>query len=195
MGTDSRYGRRDFLKDSLVSFAKTAHEYVSHRDAPRAEAPMPVRTDWARPPGAVAEPLFLERCTKCGDCVDACPYEVLQSHPQQGFPVLFPNERPCSLCEDFPCMAACETQALEPVEGRTEVTLGTAEISISRCTAEQGCHACVASCPVGAIQMDFACLRVVVAETECVGCGLCALTCRTVSDHGAIRIRPFIHHG
>jgi formate hydrogenlyase subunit 6/NADH:ubiquinone oxidoreductase subunit I len=31
-----------------------------------------------RPPGAVAEPDFLERCTKCDQCLRVCPTNVLQ---------------------------------------------------------------------------------------------------------------------
>ena len=31
-----------------------------------------------RPPGAVAEPEFLERCTKCDQCLRVCPTNVLQ---------------------------------------------------------------------------------------------------------------------
>ena len=31
-----------------------------------------------RPPGSVAEPEFLERCVKCGQCMRVCPTNVLQ---------------------------------------------------------------------------------------------------------------------
>ena len=30
-----------------------------------------------RPPGAVPEEEFLAKCTKCGLCVEACPYKAL----------------------------------------------------------------------------------------------------------------------
>lgn len=38
MATDPVYGRRRFLKDSVVSLAKTAQEFVKHRDAPSEKA-------------------------------------------------------------------------------------------------------------------------------------------------------------
>ena len=62
MSDDPEYGRRRFFKESVLSFARTAHEFVKHRDAAPEAKPMEVhRTDWLRPPGAVEEALFLER--------------------------------------------------------------------------------------------------------------------------------------
>ena len=46
MSADRTYGRRDFFKDSVISVAKAAHEFVKHKDAPREQAPPAVRTDW-----------------------------------------------------------------------------------------------------------------------------------------------------
>ena len=37
MAADPKYGRRDFLKDSVVSVAKAAREFAAHKDAPRCE--------------------------------------------------------------------------------------------------------------------------------------------------------------
>ena len=67
------YGRRNFLKQSVVSLGVTVHEYVKHRDAEdvKEEKPEKVRTDWLRPPGALEEPQFLESCTGCGECRSA----------------------------------------------------------------------------------------------------------------------------
>ncbi len=87
VATDPTYGRRDFLKDSVVSVAKAAQEFSKHQQAtPEQPAPLPVRTDWLRPPGAVDEALFLERCTQCGDCAKVCPYGSISFHPQNGTP-------------------------------------------------------------------------------------------------------------
>ena len=192
MATDSPYGRRDFLKDSVVSVAKAAQEFSKHQDTvPEQPAPAPVRTDWLRPPGAADEALFLERCTQCGDCAKVCPYGSITSHPQNGTPVIFADHTPCYLCEDVPCIAACATEALLPVEGREQIRMGLAVVSHRVCTAGQGCHACAAKCPTDALAMDFGTQRLVVTTERCVGCGLCEQVCRTVNDRVAIRVTPF----
>ncbi len=181
------------MKDSVLSFARAAHEFVKHRDAPSdktAQAAPPPRTDWLRPPGSVTEPLFLERCTRCGDCVKACPYGSITVDQQNGLPVIYPDAVPCYLCDDFPCIAACETEALLPVGSPAEVRMGLAVVSHRDCTAGQGCHACVSRCPTGALGMDFETFRVGVSAERCVGCGLCEQTCKTVNDTIAIRVVP-----
>src|SRR5256885_3395681 len=120
MGEDFDKGRREFLKQSALSVGKTVYEYYQQQKEPPSETgpkepPVKVRTDWLRPPGAVVEELFLDRCTRCGDCLPACPYGSIKKDVATGYPVIFANESPCYLCEDFPCIAACETEALLPV--------------------------------------------------------------------------------
>ena len=191
MAIDPSYGRRDFLKDSVVSVAKAAQEFAKHQETgPEEQAPPPVRTDWLRPPGAVAETLFMERCTQCGDCAKVCPHGSITFHQQNGTPVIFADQVPCYLCEDMPCIAACATEALLPVEGREQIHLGLAVVSHRICTAGQGCHACASKCPTDALSMDFDTQRLAVETERCVGCGLCEYVCRTVNDRVAIRVTP-----
>lgn len=190
MATDPKYGRRDFFKDSVISVAKAAKEFSSHADAvPEKPAPA-MRTDWLRPPGAVGEAIFLERCTKCSDCMKVCPHESIVIH-QDGTPVIYPDQMPCYLCDDTPCIAACATEALLPLGSVNEARMGVAVINHRLCTAGQGCHACVSKCPTDALTMDFDAQRLVVAVERCVGCGMCEHVCRTVNDHIAIRVTPF----
>ena len=190
MSSEPEFGRRRFIKESVLSIAKTAREYVKHRDAPPDQGAPAWRTDWLRPPGAVEEALFLERCTRCADCVEACPYESIAKSPVDGFPMILPDEEPCRLCDDFPCIAACETEALLPVPERGYVRMGLAKVAHRDCTASQGCHACVSRCPTGALVMDFGSLKVDIVARQCVGCGLCEQVCRTVNDRIAIKVIP-----
>lgn len=190
MSANPKYGRRDFLKDSVWSVAKAAHEFAKHREAPPVQTAPPVRADWLRPPGAVAETLFMERCTSCGDCAKACPYDSIRADPQNGTPIIFADENPCHLCDEFPCIEACGTEALTPVTGRDDVRMGIAVVSHRACTAEEGCHACVSKCPTEALSMDFDQLRLTVSTERCVGCGVCEQICKTVNDQRAIRVRP-----
>ncbi|MCA9726280.1 MAG: 4Fe-4S binding protein, partial [Candidatus Eisenbacteria bacterium] len=46
-------------------------------DGARAFGPIPL----LRPPGAIREDLFLERCTKCLDCAVVCPYGAIRPAP------------------------------------------------------------------------------------------------------------------
>jgi len=187
---DPSYGRRDFLRDSARSVTRTAQELARRTDMAPAPVQPTVRTDWLRPPGAVEEVVFLERCTRCGDCIKACPPGAIVAHAQDGTPVILADRSPCLLCEDFPCISACRAEALLPVEGVGAVRMGTAAISHRLCTAGQGCHACVSRCPTNALSMDLESLRLVVSSATCVGCGMCEAVCRTVNDQVAIRVTP-----
>jgi len=192
--SDQALGRRTFLRHSMVSLGATVQQFVKHRDAPSAEEPQKVKIlekpGWLRPPGAAPEDLFLERCTKCGDCIDACPHDAIESLMVQETPGIYPGETPCQLCEGFPCILACETEALMPLHNLYDVRMGVAKVSRNVCTAGNGCNACVSKCPTGAISMDFVVLLVAVDESLCVGCGVCQYICGTVNDRAAIRVTP-----
>lgn len=187
-------GRRTFLRHSVISIGATVQEFVKNRDAPssvkKEQQPASEKTGWLRPPGAVEEEMFLERCTGCADCVEACPHDAIQTLSSNDTPVIFPEESPCQLCEDLPCIGACETEALLPLESRFQVNMGVAKVWPKMCTAGNGCNACVSKCPTGAISMDFALFRIGVDDMRCVGCGVCQYICQTVNDRAAIRIVP-----
>ncbi|HXV67395.1 MAG TPA: 4Fe-4S dicluster domain-containing protein [Nitrospira sp.] len=190
MANDPSYGRREFVKDSVRSVAKAAKEFAWQRDAAPAPVLPPVRTDWLRPPGAVDDALFLERCTRCGDCIKVCPPGAIVAHVQDGTPIIFADRSPCLLCDDLPCIAACSVEALLPVEGVGHVRMGLAAVSHRLCTAGHGCHACVSKCPTNALGRDLDSLQLVVTPEACVGCGMCEAVCKTVNDHIAIRVTP-----
>ena len=146
------------------------------------EEPAPRR--WLRPPGALPEPAFLQTCTQCTACQEACPYQSIRRlgpefARQAGTPAIVPDESPCYLCEDMPCIAACEPRALRPV-ARNEVRMGLAVIDRTACYVTQGqpCDYCVTRCPLReeAIRLDGSGLPRVIDE-GCTGCGVCAYLC------------------
>ncbi len=138
---------------------------------------------WLRPPGALAEPDFLEKCTRCTDCAEACPYDSIRRlgpefGPAAGTPAIIPTESPCYLCQDTPCIPACPDGALVmlPV---AQVSIGTALIDLNACYVSQGqrCNYCVKRCPLGQSAIAFDPNGLPSIEDGCVGCGVCAYLC------------------
>jgi ferredoxin-type protein NapG len=133
-----------------------------------------------RPPGALAEPDFLRSCTRCGDCIEACPHDAIRLAAPRlreaaGTPVVEPHEAPCLLCEDFPCVAACEPGALRD---DALAVLGAARVQELDCLNRLGspCSVCVERCPVpGAISLAGTVPQV--NESLCTGCGQCQHVC------------------
>ncbi|MHC4910070.1 MAG: 4Fe-4S dicluster domain-containing protein [Planctomycetota bacterium] len=175
--------RRDLLRGRLGR--RDAAE-APPRPAPR------VTTTPLRPPGAVDEQAFLAGCTRCGDCVDVCPVKAIVPAPAAygaaaGTPMIDPHSAACVMCEDMPCIAACEPGVLLP---DVPVRMGTAEIRAVYCIAHQGttCTLCVEQCPVeGAIVVDGR-GRPTVDATTCVGCGVCQYVCP--APYNAVVVQP-----
>jgi len=70
-----------------------------------------------RPPGAVPEEEFIGLCIKCGQCLQVCPYdsiklEDIDGKAAVGMAYIEPRERGCYLCDAFPCILACPSEAL-----------------------------------------------------------------------------------
>ncbi|MEZ4655202.1 MAG: 4Fe-4S dicluster domain-containing protein [Candidatus Eisenbacteria bacterium] len=156
-------------------------------DGARAFGPIPL----LRPPGAIREDLFLERCTKCLDCAVVCPYGAIRPAPARyrsaaGTPWIDPSEQPCWSCPDAPCVRACTPGALDVFPPSP---MGTALIQEQTCLAYQGgfCTVCSERCPVdGAIELAQG--RPKVQERLCTGCGVCHFVCP--APENAIAILP-----
>jgi len=152
-----------------------------------------------RPPGALPPQEFLAACIRCGQCVEACPYDAL--HPATlaqgvavGAPVVAPRESPCKLCQGYDelkCIIACPTPALQPVAEWRDIRMGAAVIHHDTCLAWQGtpCRACWHACPFPneAIELDERGRAILIAE-KCVGCGMCDHAC--ITEPSSITIIP-----
>ena len=146
------------------------------------------RTAPLRPPWALTETLFTERCTRCGDCLDACPTGILHKG-RGGFPQVDFSRGECLFCND--CTDACTPAALHKSQDRAPWALKVS-LDTETCIAFQGveCRACADPCESRAIRMRPHVGGVALPEIDfstCTGCGACYAPCPVQ----ALRIQPF----
>ena len=164
-------------KQAAASGAELALERAANRFTPRVQ----------RPPGALSELEFLVACTRCSECVDACPVGAILTLDggagvSAGTPFLDVNKvRPCVACEDAPCMPACPSGALRVIDIRDAV-MGTAEVDRETCIEWLGgtCERCLKACPYpgDALLVDEE-GRPYIDPRTCIGCGMCVAACPT----------------
>lgn len=131
--------RRGFFRDLIGRLGRLSGELLEESEEARptfvppphaagTPPPSPARRV-RRPPGAIDEAAFLSACTRCGDCLKACPEGTLVTG-EDGYPWADVERHPCALCTDVPCAAACTTGALvhEPV-----IAFGTARVGARLC--------------------------------------------------------------
>ena len=161
-----------------------------------------------RPPGALIEKDFLERCIKCGECMKVCPTNGIQpTLTQAGFEGIWSPvmnfragycEYNCTLCGQV-----CPTQAIEKLtlEEKVNVKIGLAFIDTVRCLPyayQTPCIVCEEHCPTPTKAIWFEekevrtrdgeakLLKLPVVDPEhCIGCGICEYMC-PVADKPAI---------
>lgn len=206
----SKVSRRNFLTGTAQTAALAATGgliwgYLLTAQQARA-APQALR-----PPGALPGDDFNAACIKCGQCVDACPFDTLAlasaGEPAPiGTPYYYAREVPCYMCEDIPCMVACPTGALtEDLKDIKDSRMGLAVIDIENCLSWIGlrCEVCFRECPLhtkegkpGAISVivnprkksKHAMFVPIVHSDRCTGCGICEKACPT--EKAAIRVVP-----
>ncbi len=183
---DEQLDRRAFFRLGIRKAAKTVVTEAEERAERSANR-------WVRPPFAVAELDFLIKCTRCGDCLEACPHDVLFPLSAKlgvqviSTPAMDLINKGCRMCDDWPCVAACGSSALfrdggtQDLKGNTEPALpklADTAIDTSICLPYSGpeCGACAHSCPVpGALVWDGPKPRI--DREICTGCALCREAC------------------
>ena len=210
--------RRGFLATAIGLMAGTAGGITAAVAIPAAK-PHPADSDGkppVRPPGSVPEEQFLRMCVRCGQCLQACPNDVLQASAfDQGLEGLWTPQvvADWSGCEPScnNCGQVCPTGAIRPLplEEKRVARMGLAVVDEQTCLpfAGQGeCQLCVDECVTAgyrAIEFirvgtelnadgqplaDSGFLAPVVLADRCVGCGLCQTRCygMNVADKGLL---------
>ena len=145
-----------------------------------------------RPPWSPAEGTFTSMCTRCGDCLKACPTGVLQAGPG-GTPVADFSHSHCTFCGD--CSRVCTPHAIA-----AERTMPAWDLAIhigAGCLTEQNvvCRSCGEICESAAIR--FAPRLGGVAKPEvladrCTACGECVGACPSQAIRVARQEQPVI---
>ncbi|MEE8352610.1 MAG: hypothetical protein V3R37_10530 [Rhodospirillales bacterium] len=189
--SDPAMGRRDLLRLGAGKAAEAAAQLAGIKAAWSAE-------NWLRPPFALKELAFQLNCTLCDQCINACPHDVLFKLPARfglqvvGTPAMDLINRGCHMCEGWPCVTACEPNALTmavvqvaPRENEPHPPpmpkLASIAIDTKTCLPYLGpeCGACAASCPVTGALLWPDGVKPVIDPDVCTGCALCREACIT----------------
>lgn len=187
--------RRNFFRAGFEQILRSLEEGLVACSTETASEPQCEAPRLLRPPGAVNEVEFRQLCTACNDCITACPKQAIRKTGPEfgedlaGFPIIIPEDNPCWLCKDIPCIEACSTGALQPVEAPGSIRMGSAVVDMGACYAAQGsiCESCQEACPVRprAVRVSYGCSPQVDLEA-CTGCGVCVYLCPA----DAIAVQP-----
>lgn len=180
-----KHGRRGFFKEALNQILQPVADILDERTgpAPTVETPAAVLL---RPPGALPEEEFLEKCLRCGNCVKNCPAEAIRPLESEDpglmqTPYINPTLQPCVICDSLACMYVCPSGALQSVFAE-DIAMGTAVFTAETClrSKEITCTYCVDSCPIGEDAIRFSPTGMVeVLMPGCTGCGVCQHVCPT----------------
>ncbi|MBN2270015.1 MAG: 4Fe-4S binding protein [Sedimentisphaerales bacterium] len=152
----------------------------------------PERAPSLRPPGALDEATFVGLCTRCGNCIRACPHGIIERNlGEKGWagiltPVLsFENDycrEDCTRCTEI-CPAGAIIRI--PPDEKSNVRIGLPRVDMDICllSEDKECSACMRWCPYEAISYIFSkesySLIPVIDPKKCNGCGACQTACPT----------------
>jgi len=120
---------------------------------------------------------FFARCTRCGQCAEACPEGII-SADRDGLPVVKFSDGECTFCGE--CAEKCMEGAL--VHTTDEAPWSLKASVTANCLSVQGvmCRACMENCEPQSITFRLATKGrslPVIDEASCTGCGACVAPC------------------
>lgn len=203
MENNNKVNRRGLFRSGAQFFEKIAGEFIAAAEDEQDGGQIgdiyrvDPKRDLLYPPGAGNARKFNSLCTKCDDCIKACPEGVLFHAPsssgeESGLPVFDPARKACFLCLDLYCIAACKEGALVMPENISFLKIGRARIDPARCLAQTGgdCSVCFDFCPLQGDAINKLGGIPVIEASRCVGCGLCEYYCKEKTGANAIATIP-----
>ncbi|MCP4218409.1 MAG: 4Fe-4S dicluster domain-containing protein [bacterium] len=164
---------------------------------------------FCRPPGSVPEKAFLQKCIRCGQCIQVCPTNFIQPALFESgvdglwTPVLNAQSGYCEYsCNK--CTLVCPTKAIETLKlkDKQQFKMGTAAINRNLCyTYADGynCAVCEELCPIPEKAIRFREVdtwnfegklvkvkQIYVVPDLCTGCGICENVCPRSDSPGIL---------
>ncbi|ROS01559.1 periplasmic nitrate reductase maturation protein NapF [Sinobacterium caligoides] len=159
---DVDLNRRSFVSGKLKEIATT-------------KTVTPPRPPW------VTESSLLDACSRCGDCITACPEKIIV-HGNDQYPELDFTRSGCDYCGD--CAASCQQEVFLPQQQRRPALAWQQRAVLNeRCLNynQVMCQSCQDSCQTEAIHFSYQdrIPRPVINLERCDGCGFCLSVCPT----------------
>jgi len=148
---------------------------LSRRDFLRGGSKAQVRAPVFRPPWT-DDARVLAQCSACGDCLRACPQNILYAD-RNGRPAVSFRERECTFC------GACADACPEPVFDIRRARPWPVKVSVSgACLLMSGvtCQSCTDACDASALRFDMRVRpsgAIRIDPDACTGCGACIAVC------------------
>jgi polyferredoxin len=193
--TEVDFSRRQFVHSSVGSVAALGllNLPLIHRDSTMKSI---------RPPGALAEPEFQDRCIRCLECVRICdsnggclqPGQIENSLLELWLPIAVMREGYCEYNCNL-CTQVCPTDAIIPLtlEQKQHTPIGLAYFDKNLCipyAQSRDCLVCEEHCPTPDKAIKFELKEVIlpggqvkrvkfpyVIRELCIGCGICEEKC------------------
>lgn len=179
--------RRAFLGATLLGAAATINTKTGNKFTRTASSPAAPSAHAISPPGSKSVRHFLDFCTACHLCLEACPTKCLRPaymeyglngilKPHMDFSEGFCNFD-CTSCADV-----CPAGAIRPIDlaEKKHTRIAKAELHLPECIAacdKTDCGACSEHCPTKALDMVDIQQPTWDADS-CILCGDCTHTCK-----------------
>jgi len=142
------------------------------------------------PPGAVEPVLYNLLCSRCGNCIKACPTDIILPSHDINYPLSWMTPaisfksgyclETCNLCGKV-----CPTGAITifSVGAKKSLFMGTAQINTEDCylSNNRECIKCREACKYNAVEFlpgsNVLNMLPAIDNQKCVGCGACEVVC------------------